>query len=408
MGRQPELNLSRERIKKMYLDLGPSMLREDAHKAVAHAKRQKEKRQKNRGMQGGNDAPFEMWRLFPGNKSLDMQHLVLKYQPETAAEVDALGDYLWRNNLIHMLVAHDYAGDPDRLASADQLYASASDAAEMYVRFMQGLHYLWRRCSGARYAADEAGSRGLSLPFFLDLLSYGCADVLLEPRMRFNGERGWVALAVVHDAASHWQAAVMDNDTLFRRAIPGDDMHTARREYAEICYELLDSKGEVALWETLGDAFADLQPLLGRDRYGHQERLHDIRIHVMAQRALYVEMIDPAERYSLFRTRWAKPEPGVIHRPLRHRLFLLDDNDRPGEEVGFYVAEDLPLAERVSEVAIARMMANSPGGTECYGTLPKGIRGYSAPLNGHRLAGPRSGRTQADSVARTLCEDPEI
>ena len=51
------------------------------------------------------DPPFEIWRVLPGNKALDLIDLIIKYDPETPAEVDALGDYLWSHNLIGDLLS---------------------------------------------------------------------------------------------------------------------------------------------------------------------------------------------------------------------------------------------------------------------------------------------------------------
>lgn len=399
MGRRPDLNRPQQREFPRLLDTGPRMTRDEVQRAVRFAERQKGRRANTRLKDNRQDAPFEIWMVFPGNQALEVLHLILVYGPETLPELKAMADYLWTYNLVGGHLAHNRGEGWRNAGSCDQLYDSRAEALDMYRHYMQAMRYLWEVGNGASYAPDGAGARGLSLPYFLELLSYGCADVLFEPRRTYHGVRGWAAIAVVHDVDSHWEVAVRDNDALFRRAIPADDMHSARGEYGEICYELLDRQGEIALWEDLGDGFADLQPLLGQDRFGHYERLHDIRVHVMAPRATYVQMIDPNERYRLCRERWMTANPGELWRPLRHRLFLLDQYDQPAEEVGFYVCEEKGVEVPIEARDVARLAANTPEGLECYGRLPNSVRTYQAPHNGVLARRRCIGRTQADSLA---------
>lgn len=393
MGKRPEIQHPSSYVRLM--DLGPGMTREEVAQAARHARQQKVTRADGRLAPVAMEPPFEIYRIFPGNGALDILALLFKFCPETRAELEVLGAHLWKTGQVaEMLPAHD--GVPHGPGG----YRDAIEEAEVFAHYMQGLHFLWHRAFGGQYAPAEASARGLSMPHFLTLLSYGCADVLLEPRQRYHGERGWVAIAVVHDLEAHWECAVRDHDAMFRRAIPADDMHTARTEYGAICYELLDASGEVALWESMGDAFADLQPHLGSDRDGYRERLHDIRVHVMAQPAVYVEMVDPEDRYHLCASRWLRPTQECLARPLRHRLFLTQGDSHLGEEVGFYVATDEAADTSDNFLLVCRLEANMPGGLDCYGSLPRGITHYKAPLNGRIREGRKGGRTQADSIAR--------
>jgi len=395
MGKRPHIKFPGPDTRRL-MDLGPGMTAEEVDYAAGQARRQKRLRADARLAPPNLEPSEEIYRVFPGNKALDVLALLFKYRPETQEELEALGAHLWETGAVADCLPASLSADEGQPAYRDSI-----EKAETYALYMQGLHFLWRRAFGAHHAPVGATTtRGLALRPFLTLLSYGCADVLLEPRQRYGGERGWVALAVVHDLETHWECAVRDNEGMFRRAIPADDMHTARSEYGPICYELLDDRGDIAMWEELGEAFADLQPVLGRDRHGHMERLHDIRVHVMSQLAVYVEMVSPAERYRLCASRWLQVVDGDLVRPLRHRLFLSEGRGHLGDEVGFYVATGAETDTDDLIILTGRVEANMPGGLNCYGTLPRGVQRYKAPLNGRIRAGRKGGRTQADSVAK--------
>lgn len=394
MGRRPNIQYPGAASRR-FMDLGPGMSKQEVEEAAGQAQRQKRLRANARLSPPDVEPPWEVYRVFPGNKALDVLALLFKYRPETQSELEALGAHLWAQGAVADCLPIQSDADGDKPAFRD-----AIEEADAYALYMQGLHFLWRRAFGAQHAPRGATTtRGLDLRSFLTLLSYGCADVLLEPRQRYGGERGWVAVAVVHDLEAHWECAVRDHEGMFRRAIPADDMHTARLEYGAICYELLDDHGDIAMWEALGDAFADLQPQLGRDRHGHMERLHDIRVHVMAQPVVYVEMVNPKRRYELCATRWLRVVEGDLVRPLRHRLFLSEAPGHIGEEVGFYVETGNAADTDDYIILTGRVEANMPGGLECYGVLPQGVPRYKAPLNGRIRAGRQGGRTQADSIA---------
>ena len=331
-----------------------------------------------------SEPPFEIWRVLPGNKALDLIDILVKYDPETEAEVDALGDYLWQNNLIGELIACDHHSLRVSADSASQLFKTPIDAAEMYARFMQTIQYLWRRINGSGYAPENAGSRGLGKEAFNVLLGYECADILLEQRQRYDGSRGWVALAVIHDPRKHWQCTVEDYEGMFRRAIPLDDMHSERHGTGELCYELLDADGDIAMWRDLDDArrAMSLKDISLVDRAGRTLSEPDIQIHVTPKRHIYVEMINPTRKGHLYRG-WLTPTPGVIHRPLRHRLFVIGHDGRLSHEVPTYCFYDR-TRKAGDNAVVAQLSANMPGGVSSYGIMPKGVRGYAAPLNGER------------------------
>jgi hypothetical protein len=328
------------------------------------------------------EPPFEIWRVLPGNKALDLIDMLVKCDPETATEVDVLGHYLWQHNLIGDLVACDHHHLRASVASASDLFKTPIDAAEMYARFMQAIQYLWRRTNGSCYAAEMAGRRGLSNKAFEVLLGYECADILLEQRQRYDGKRGWTALAVIHDSEKHWQCAVEDHEGMFRRAIPQDDMHTVRHGTAELCYELLDANGDVVMWESCEDARCDVSLKLGSliDRTGRKLEEADIQIHSTPKRHIYVEMINPARKGHLYKE-WLTQTPGVMYRPLRHRLFIIGHDGRLSHEVPTYCYYDYARKAGDSSM-VAQLSANMPGGVSSYGVMPAGVRGYIAPLNG--------------------------
>jgi|AXCI01.1.fsa_nt_gi hypothetical protein len=320
------------------------------------------------------DPPFEIWRVLPGNKALDLIDLIIKYDPETPAEVDALGDYLWSHNLIGDLLACDYQDRRTTAETANGLYKSPIDALNAYLKFMEAMHFLWNRANGAQFGVEGAGKRGLAPSYFAKLLSYECATVLLEKRQRYDGSRGWAAIAMINQAQKHWQCAVQDHEGLFRRSIPVDDMHTMRHAVSPIGYELQDNTGEVAMWSSQTEAALFVQLLMP------SPLRKKIRIQAQSVRGIYVEMLNPTQRGPRYKS-WLTPEPGVMYRPFRYRLYSQLANGQLGSEIPTYLHHEELGAGLGDNAKVALLSANLPAGAESYGILPNGVSGYKPPLN---------------------------
>lgn len=321
------------------------------------------------------EAPFEIWRILPGNKALDLIDIIIKYDPETSIEVDFLGNFLWVHNLVGEMIACDKPHLRSTAKGCDDLFYDALSAKAAYVNFMLALHYLWFRANGGRYGQGDDSKRGLNSASFKQLLATGCASILIERRRQYNGQGGYSIIAMIKDLRKHWDFAIGSRDGFFRRAIPVDDMHTSRYHHGSIGYELQSEEGGTIHNIDHFEAFHLASDLA----YNTETPKAAITFHT--EREIYIEMINPVKKGLLYGS-WLTKAPGVLYRPFRHRLFNLDHAGNPSTEVRTYLHHEDLGAGLGDDAKIALFSANLPGGKESYGVLPRGVSRYFSILNG--------------------------
>lgn len=285
-----------------------------------------------------------------------MIDLILRYDPEDLSEMDMLGIFLWENNLVGDMIACERPSGRLTAACADELFNNQVSAKEFFVLYMQSLHYLWKRANGSEYAPPGAGRRGLGKDAFVKLLESGCTDIMVEQRQDYHGFQYWTLLGAVHHSEKHWQCAVIENEGMFRRAIPEDDMHTHRFRLAELCYELIDDDGSIIKLATQEDAYQSAQKLIDRVGAASNHEV-DIRVHISTPADLvYIECFNPEYKACHYKS-WLTCAPGVIRRPFRYKLFKKMNHKGIAEEVPSKTHYSLGYA-KTEKAVIEQIAAN--------------------------------------------------